>query len=82
MTQMNGSLISIGVVCSLQKDIFKKEMDHDEVFEDTLMNKKHEWKDYVKNDVLCTDFGNARYSKRMGEDIGFGKINRLKIFSL
>ena len=45
----------------------KKEANHDENFEDTWMNKKDEWIDYVKNDVLvlCTVFGCARYSKEM-----------------
>ena len=32
---------------------YLKKMHHGEVLEDTWMNQKHDWLDYVKNDVLC-----------------------------
>ena len=39
------------------------EMNDDENFEDFCLDKKDEWKNFVTNDVLCTAFGYARYSK-------------------
>ena len=36
-----------------------------------IKDKKDEWLDYVKQDVLCTAFSNARYCKAMGEINGF-----------
>ena len=38
--------------------------------------------DYVKNDVLCTAFSYARYSKGMEEITGFGMKNSLTLPSL
>ena len=46
-------------------------MNHDDVYSDTWKDKKSEWLDYVKNDVLCTVFPYARYSKAMEEITGF-----------
>ena len=42
-------------------------MNHDEVYSDTWRDKKSKWLDYVKNDVLCTVFSYARYTKAMEE---------------
>ena len=49
-------------------------MNHDEVFEDTWMNKKNDWLDYLKKEVLCKVFGYARYSKNIEQIMG----NRLE----
>ena len=40
------------------------------------------WMDYVKNDVLCTAFSYARYSKGMEEITEFGMKNSLTLPSL
>ena len=40
-------------------------MNHDEVYSDAWKDEKSECLDYVKNDVLCTAFCYARYSKTM-----------------
>ena len=39
-THINSSLKYLGTTYGLQKEVLKKRMDHDEVFEDTWMNKK------------------------------------------
>ena len=54
-------------------------MKHDEVYSDTWKDKKDEWLDYVKNDVLCTAFSYARYSKAMEEITGFGMKDCLSL---
>ena len=46
-------------------------MDHDEVDYDNYKDKKDEWLPYVKNDVLCTTFSNARYCKATEKITGF-----------
>ena len=46
------------------------------------MNKKDVWLDCVKNDVLCTAYGYARYDKSMEKITGFGKKNSLTLPSL
>ena len=46
-------------------------MNHDEVSSDTWKDKKHEWLVYVKNDVICTSFSYARYSKALEKFTGF-----------
>ena len=55
----------MGITYLLQRELLKKEMNHVEVFEDTWMDKKHKWLDYVRNDALCSAFCHARYSKGM-----------------
>ena len=57
-------------------------MNHDEVYSDTWKDKKSEWLDYVKNDVLCTAFCNARYSKPMQEITGFSMKDCLSLSGL
>ena len=54
-------------------------MNHNEVCSDTSKDKKHEWLDYVKNDVLCTGFSYARYSKAMEEITGFSMKDCLSL---
>ena len=46
-------------------------MNHDEIACNNYKDKKSEWFDYVKNDVLCTAFSYACYCKAMQEIIGF-----------
>ena len=51
--------------------MFTKETEHDEVFKNTCMIKNDEMIEYVKNNVLCTVFSYARYSKGMEKITGF-----------
>ena len=46
-------------------------MNHDEVDGNNYKDKKHEWLDYVKQDVLCTAFSYPKYCKAMEELTGF-----------
>ena len=48
------SVKKLGKTFKLQKELLKTEMNHDEVCSDTWKDKKSEWLDYVKNDLLCT----------------------------
>ena len=72
MTHINESLKKIGTTFNLQKELLKQEMDHGEIYADNWDKNENEWVDYVKNDVLCTAFSYARYSKGMEEITGFG----------
>ena len=72
MTHLNYSFKKLRKTFKLRKEISKTEMNHDEVFSDTWRDKKSEWLDYFKNDVLCTAFPYARYFKAMEEITGFG----------
>ena len=71
MTHLTYSLKKIGKTFELQKEILKTEMDYDEIDENNCMKNKDVWLPYVKNDVLCTVFSYARYSKAMEEFTGF-----------
>ena len=68
-----------GKTFKLRKEILKTEMIHDEVFSDTWIDKKSEWLEYVRNDVLCTAFSYARYSKAMEEITGFSMKDCLSL---
>ena len=67
MTHLNYSLKKFCMTSKLQKELVKTEMDHDEPYSDTWKDKKSEWLGYVKNDVLCTAFSYAGYTKAMEE---------------
>ena len=60
----------------------KTEMDHDDVNGNNYKVKKDEWLPYVKNDVLCTAFCYARYSKAMEEITGFSMKDCLSLPAL
>ena len=62
-------------------------MDQDEVFEDTWKNQMDEWLDNVKNDVLKTNFGYARWKTNVTKDNRLGNekqfnfaLTRMEIF--
>ena len=76
------SLKNIGKSYKLQENLLKKQLEHDEIFEDNWEEKENEWLPYLKNDVLSTAFSYARYSKGMEELTGFGMINSLTLPSL
>ena len=82
MTHINESLKKIGITYNLQKELLKQEMNHDEIFEDNWEKETDKWMDYGKNDVLCTSFSYARYSKGMEEITEFGMKNSLTLPSL
>ena len=79
MTHLNYSLEKLGKTFKLQKELLKTKMNHDEVYSDTWRDKKSEWLDYVKNDVLCTVFCYASYSKAMEEITGFSMKDCLSL---
>ena len=54
-------------------------MDHDEVDYNFYTDKKDKWLPYVKQDVLCTAFRYARYTKAMKEITGFGMKDCLSL---
>ena len=76
------SLKNIGKSYKLQECLLKKELEHDENFEDNWEEKENEWLPYLKNDVLSTAFSYARYSKGMEELTGFGMKNSLTLPAL
>ena len=78
----NKSLRKIGESYILQESLLKKEIEHDEIYEDTWEAKENEWLLYVKNDVLSTAFCYARYTMGMEELTGFGMKNSLTLPSL
>ena len=78
-THINYSSKKLGTTFKLQKEILKTELNHNEVYADTWKNGKNEWLDYVKNDVLCTPYSYARYSKSIEEITGFGMKDCLSL---
>ena len=54
-------------------------MDHDGIDENNWKDKKYELLHYVKNDVLCTAYCNARYTKAMEEITSFGMKDCLSL---
>ena len=79
---INKSLRKIGESYKLQESLLKKELEHDEIYEDTWEAREHEWLPYVKNDVLSTAFCYVRYTMGMEELTEFGMKNSLTLPSL
>ena len=79
---INKNLEKIGESSNLQESLLKKELEHDEIYEDTWEAKENEWLPYVKNDVLSIAFCYARYTMGMEELTGFGMKNSLTLPSL
>ena len=57
----------------------KTEKNLDEFYADNWTDKKDEWVEYVKNDVLCTAFSYTRYTKAIQEITGFGMKDCLRV---
>ena len=55
--------------------MLKKELEHDEIYEETWEEKENELLLYVKNDVLSTAFCYARHTMGMEELKIFGMKN-------
>ena len=72
----------IGESHKLQESLVKKELEHDEIYEDTWEAEENEWLPYVKNDVLSTAFCYARYTMGTEELTRFGMKNSLTLPSL
>ena len=72
----------IGESYKLQESLLKKELEHDEIYEDTWEEKENERLPYVKNDVLSTAFCYARYTMGMEELTEFGMKNSLTLPNL
>ena len=66
----------------MEESLLKKELEHDEIYEDTWKAKENKWLPYVKNDVLSTTFCYARYTMGMEKVTGFGMKNSLTLPSL
>ena len=79
---INQKLRKIGESYKLQESLLKKELEHDEIYENTWEEKENEWLPYVKNDVLSTAFCYARYTMGMEELTVFGMKNSLTLPSL
>ena len=79
MTHSKYLLKNFGKAFKLQKEVFKTEMNHDEVDGNNYKDKLNEWLPYVKNDVLCTAFSYARYIKAMEEITGFSMKDCLSL---
>ena len=79
---INQKLRKIGESYKLQESLRKKELENDEIYEDTWEAKENEWLPYVKNDVLSTAFCYARYTMGMEELTKFGMKNSLTLPSL
>ena len=62
----------IGENYKLPESLLKKELGHDEIYEDTWEARENEWLPYVKNDVLSTVFCYAKYTTGMEKITGFG----------
>ena len=78
----NKNLKKIRESYKLQESLLKKELEHDEIYEDTWEARENEWLPYVKNDVLSTAFCYARYTMGTVELTGFGMKNSLTLPSL
>ena len=76
---INQKFKRIGESYKLQESLLKKELEHDDIYEDTWEEKENEWLAYVKNDVLSTAFCYARYTMSMEELTGFGMKNSLTL---
>ena len=79
MTHLNYSLKKLGKTFKLQKELLKTEMNHDEIVGNNYKDKINEWLPYVKNDVLCTAFSDARYCKAMEDITGFSMKDCLSL---
>ena len=76
------SLKKIGKSFKLQQSLLRKELEHDELYDDNWVGKENEWLPHLKTDVLSIAFYYARYSKGMEELTGFEMKNSLTSLSL
>ena len=79
MTHLNYSLKKLGKTFKLPKELLKREMNHDDIDGNNYKDRKDIWLPYVKNDVLCTSYCYARYSKAMEEIARFSMKDCLSL---
>ena len=79
---INKSLKKIRESYKFQKSLLKKELEHDEIYEDTWEARENEWLPHVKIDVLSNAFCYTRYTMGIEELTGFGMKNSLTLPSL
>ena len=79
MTHLKHSLKNLRKRFELRKEIFRVEMNHDEIYADNWRDKTYDLLYYVKNDVLCTAFSYAGYSKAVGQKTSFGMKDWLSL---
>ena len=72
----------IGESYKLQENLLKKELEHDEIYEDTWEARENECLPYVKNNVLSTAFCYGRYTMGMEKLTNFGMKKSLTLPSL
>ena len=82
LLHIKDSFKKIGKSYKLQPCLLEQELEHHEICEDNLEEKKNEWLPYLKNDVMSTAFSYARYAKSMEELTRFGMKNSLTLPSL
>ena len=75
----NFQLKKLGKTFKLQNEILKTELNHDEIYANNWKDKKDQWVEYVKNDVLCTASSCARYTKAMEDITGFSMRDCLSL---
>ena len=73
---------NIDISYKLQQSLLEKELELNEIYEDTWEEKKSEGISYLKNDVLSTAFSYARYAKGKEEFTRFVMKNSLILPSL
>ena len=79
---INKSLKKIGESYKLQPSLLKREMEYDEINEDTWEDEENDWLPYVKDDVLSTAFCYARYTMGMENLTNFSMKSSLTLPSL
>ena len=71
MTYIIYSLKKLGKTFKLPQKLLKTELNHNDIDENNWKNRNDERLLHVKNDVLCTSFFYARYSRAMEKITGF-----------
>ena len=79
MIHLKYSLRKLRKTFEFQRELLKTEMDHDELDENKWREKRDDWLPYVENDVLCTAFSYAPYTKARDEITGSGRIQCLSL---
>ena len=82
LLHIKDSFKKIGKNYNLQESLLKKELEHNEMYEDTWEEKESEWLLCLENDVLSTVFSYARYTMSMAELTGISMKNSLTLPSL
>ena len=71
-SHIKGALETIVREYGLQPELLKGEIEHSNINKNNFADIKHIWEPYLKLDVLCLAFINARHSMEMQKMTGFG----------